>query len=105
MDSSPSVSATEGSRVVKESGAGVLDDSVTSSDVTVSEVGDAVKNAREGVESFLEVAHGIRSTDGRKDEYGESDVLLVISFPMVVAVMLCLASNIINYPFRQSYAY
>ena len=49
----------EGLRVANKTGAGVLDDSVTSSDVTVSEVGDAVKNAGEGVEPFLGVAHGI----------------------------------------------
>ena len=48
----------EGLRVADKTGAGVLDDSVTSSDVTVMDVGDAEGIAGERVASYMELIQG-----------------------------------------------
>ena len=62
--------AAEGLRVAMKTGAGVLDDSVTRSDVTIMEVGDEETIAGEGVASYMELVHGVRSINGRRDKSG-----------------------------------
>ena len=83
----PSVGAAEGSRVTNKTGAGVLDDSVTGSDVTVMDVGDAEAIAGEGVASYTVFD---RRTVGGINR-GQSDGLLVLYIPIVVTVVMCLS--------------
>ena len=68
MANVPSVGVAEGSRVTNKTGAGVSDDSVTGSDVTVMDAGDAEAIAGEGVASYMEGIHDFQSTDGRRDK-------------------------------------